>query len=790
MYNSRDEKLIRLTRKIKENPQSFVFILGAGMSRPSGMPSWDELAKGMIDYYEQLFQDVDEGAKSKAEYLRNMNDNWKVFSELKRYLPINEYKRYIADKLSDKGREIPSNYKLIWSLDICGVITFNIDKLILHAYSSVCASSVDFATRKEFVKYNHYPVSNEKFVFFPHGEISDSSSWVFTEEERNETYRDTNFKNIITTLLNGKNLVILGFNPREYSFVSLLNNIAVGSSISGYDNYYIGENISATDLTSLGNFGISCISYTSEDGSHSDVGKMLEIMCKYIPKDSEYPAVYQGKKYQPEDIPPYEKSLEIGLDRLRDILNGNIANILPVEQVPTSKQIEKLQSFYKEYSAQLHIAWFVNPESETGRMLHGFTLERAVGRGAFGNVYEAYNSEGQKFAIKILLPEVKDKVKYLSCFRRGIRSMKMLKEHEVEGMVKIHSSYEVPACIVMDFVEGLTLRDAIDKKALILLHTKLNVLKTVAEIIRMSHNLQECILHRDLKPENIMLEDFYYDDGSNPLKVVILDFDLSWHKGATELTVALGAMSQGFMAPEQAEENENLTRNTAVDVYSIGMVSYYVLTGKNPAPYQHRFSNFEKELEIDIRNNYKTEWKCLAQFLAETIVKSTLQDSAKRLPLDAYKANIEIALEMILADGGLSNTHPLLLRELASQVNGDDDYKISDYGRTILIETHALGKSVQLKLTQRNRDVLLDVEIKKLRKGVENRSNTAKYLENAKNKALSIVNRSLFFDSMGEIRMSEVIVNLKAKLPSKVNHKMIIQMANNIVDVRTKLELQ
>lgn len=64
----------------------------------------------------------------------------------------------------------------------------------------------------------------------------------------------------------------------------------------------------------------------------------------------------------------------------------------------------------------------------------------------------------------------------------------------------------------------------------------------------------------------------------------ILDFDLSWHKGATELTVALGAMSQGFKAPEQVDEDDNLTRNTAVDVYSIGMLSYYVLTGKNPMP--------------------------------------------------------------------------------------------------------------------------------------------------------------------------------------------------------------
>lgn len=284
-----------------------------------------------------------------------------------------------------------------------------------------------------------------------------------------------------------------------------------------------------------------------------------------------------------------------------------------------------------------------------------------------------------------------------------------------------------------------------------------------------------------------MLENFYYEDDFVPLKVVILDFDLSWHKGATELTIALGAMSQGFKAPEQVEENENLTRNTAVDVYSIGMFSYYVLTGKNPMPNQHRFMNFELDLIRDIRDNYKIEWRCLAQFLAETIIKSTLQEAMNRLPLEAYLANIKVALDMILADG-ISNTHPLLLRELASWI--DDAYEVYEFGRVVLISTNALGKQIRLELKQRNKDILVQVEIKKLRKGDENRSNTAKYLENAKSKALSVVKQNLFYYSKGEVRLSEVTVNLAAKLPKVVSHNMIVQMAENIKEIRAELELR
>lgn len=788
MYNSKDENLMHLTKKIKENPQSFIFIVGAGMSRPSGMPSWKELADGMINYYEQQLLDVDNSVKDRVEQLRKSDNLWDVFSELKRNLPQNEYSKYIKEKLSDKNRIIPDNYKLIWQLDVCGVITFNIDKLILNAYSSVYQTSVDFATGKEFVKYNHFPVSNEKFVFFPHGEISDSSSWVFTEEERRAVYKERDIKNIFTTLLNGKNIVIIGFNPREFSFLSLLNEIAIGNEISGQDNYYIGANISPSDIRKFGEYGISCISYNPEDAEHSDIGKMLEVMCSYIPKDIEYPAVYQEKTYLPQDIPQFRDCFNVELDKLREILNGNIANILPADVVPTNDQMEKLQEFYKKYSAQLHIAWYIDPRNDVGHKLHGFSLEKAIGRGAFGNVYEAYNDKKEKFAIKILLPEVKDKVRYLSCFRRGIRSMKMLKEHNVEGMVKIHYSYEVPACIVMDFIEGNTLRDAVDKKLLHSFHKRLEVLKMIAEIIHKSHNLEECILHRDLKPENIMLKDFYFEDDSCEFKVVILDFDLSWHKGATELTVALGAMSQGFMAPEQLEEDENFTRNTAVDVYSIGMISYYVLTGKNPSPYQHRFSYFEEELVKDISNNYKTEWKCLASFLAETIVKATLQEPSKRLSLEAYIANVKIALAMVLSDE-IENTHPLFLRELAACI-GESDLEILKYGRVVLSKTNMLGKSVRLELKQRNKDVLVEVEIKKLRKGDENRNNTAKYLENAKNKALSLVKNDLFYYSVGEVGISEVTVKLAGKLPNMINHSRIVQMAENIRGIRTKMELQ
>ena len=788
MYNKDDNNLNKLKKNLKENSRSFIFILGAGLSRAAGLPSWTELAEGMIDYYERVLSEKTRETELILKKLRETHDLWKVFSSLKRNLPELEYNKYITEQLSDKNCNIPYNYKLIWELDVCGVITFNIDKLILDAYSNVYKSAVDFATGKEYYKYNNFPVSNDKFVLFPHGEISNPSSWIFTEEDRNNLYKDKNLKNILSTLLNGKNIVIAGFNPHESSFLSLLSDFFVGDKISGYDNYYIGADILWDDRKKLAEYGINCISYSPKDDQHSDLTQILKSINEYVPKDIEFPSVYEGKKYTIKDIPSYEECPQVGLDRLRDILNGNIANILPADTVPTEEQLKRLQEFYKEYSEQLYLAWFVNPDSERGRKLHGYTLRRSVGRGAFGNVYEAYDDKGEKFAIKILLPEVKDKVQYLSCFRRGIRSMKMLKEHHVNGMVKIYSSYEVPACIVMDYVEGYTLREAIENRALKSFHKKVEMLKIIASIIRKSHNLEECILHRDLKPENIMLRNFYTDD--DQLDVVILDFDLSWHKGATELTVALGAMSQGFMAPEQVEENEKYTRKTAVDVYSIGMISYYVLTEKNPAPYQHRFQNFRNDLTQDISVKYKTKWMCLSRYLADTIIRATIHDPLERLSLDAYLSNMETALDMILSDE-IPNTHPLLLQELAVQIDKNAECKFSKHGRSADIRMQPLGKSILLELNETdNHDVVIQAEIKTLRKGDENRSRTGRYLLSAKNKALSVVDSTLFYKKDGDIGVSEVTVHLTAKLASVIEHKHIVKMADNIREVRAKLELQ
>ena len=144
----------------------------------------------------------------------------------------------------------------------------------------------------------------------------------------------------------------------------------------------------------------------------------------------------------------------------------------------------------------------------------------------------------KRAAIKLLLPEIRNKRDYLNSFRRGVRSMRILTQRKVKGMVKFREAFEIPACVIMEYVDGPTLEEAMKHGLLDSLPKCLDILVRVGEIVHNAHNLEERVLHRDLKPANVILRNHYKMD--DPVDVVVLDFDLSWHKGALDISVVHG----------------------------------------------------------------------------------------------------------------------------------------------------------------------------------------------------------------------------------------------------------
>ncbi len=781
-----------LKAKLSEDPQSFVAILGAGVSIPAGLPSWSGLRDILCDAIPDVIIDEDDAQRA-VDTAKAATDLWHSFSRLRTSLGPFKYEKTIRGALDITEKDIPPLYKQLWKLNISGIIDFNLDKFAINAYSAVNKTAVDFASAREPHKFINFPMSYEKFVFHPHGIISDPASWVFTANERRDTYSNENFKKALSSLLNSKNLLIIGFNPEEWSFLSFLEEIGIQQRLNGVHNYCFYANCTPEACRELGEYGISTISYTPSTTNHDELNSYLDSILSFHSKDEILPTVYTGKKYVEADIPGDSECYKVSLDELRNILNGVIAGIIPADTTPTDAQIASLEKFYNTYITQLHRAWLVDPRSDNTCSVYGYKTLRYIGNGAFGSVFEAEDLDGNRCALKVLLPDVKDKMSYLSCFRRGIRSMKILRDKNIAGMVKIHDSYEIPACIVMDLVDGITLRTAINNRYISALEVKLSILEQIASIIHSAHQLEERILHRDLKPENVMLEECYsavdFDNSDTPPKVKVLDFDLSWHRGATEKTVIAGAVSQGFMAPEQVDTSvdRSLSRNTAVDVYSIGMLAFYVLTGTNPIPNQALLQGFHSNLLSALCAVQKYNWTCLPYYLADTIISATKESQSDRCSLDAFIKNIKAAKDMYLSNT-LPNTSPLILRELSTRIDPCAEVAFFDFGRKICIDTPNLSKKIVISTSSARSKIVLSVVIERYAHGADRRDGISKYFHTFKERALAVVNSDFFNSSRGESSNHDVTITLSSDLSDVVSLDFISGMAENICEIRRELD--
>ena len=225
----------------------------------------------------------------------------------------------------------------------------------------------------------------------------------------------------------------------------------------------------------------------------------------------------------------------------------------------TQASYEAYEEFVRDHEELIHQACFV-PIRPNAYQLLGYQLHEAIGEGAFGTVYRATDDRGSEVAVKVLHDKVRRNGEMLQSFRRGVRSMRILARHGVQGMVPYRKASEIPPLVVMDFVEGWNLQRAVEARVLEDWTSILRFSKALAQIIRDAHALPERVLHRDLRPPNIMLEGFH-GDGSPP-RVVVLDFDLSWHLDAMEISITSAHSATGYLAPEQLVDLPGVSRRS------------------------------------------------------------------------------------------------------------------------------------------------------------------------------------------------------------------------------------
>lgn len=216
----------------------------------------------------------------------------------------------------------------------------------------------------------------------------------------------------------------------------------------------------------------------------------------------------------------------------------------------------------------------------SGTKLGRYEIGEKIGAGGMGEVYQAKDEQlDRNVALKVLLPEFCCDEERVSRFKHEAKAASALNHPNIITIYEIGEDCE-QLFIATELVQGETLREKIESGELTLLEA-VRIAEQSAEALAVAHEAH--IVHRDIKPENIMIR----RDGI----VKLLDFGLAkpifgQKTGAEAETVRLIHTQPGmvmgsvrYMSPEQARGKETDERT---DVWSLGVVLYEMLTGKNP----------------------------------------------------------------------------------------------------------------------------------------------------------------------------------------------------------------
>ena len=204
-----------------------------------------------------------------------------------------------------------------------------------------------------------------------------------------------------------------------------------------------------------------------------------------------------------------------------------------------------------------------------------YTIEGEVGRGGMGVVYRARDERLQRrVAIKVLPPELAFQQDIRERFTREAQTAAKLSHPHI---VPIHTVGEGHGLVyfVMGYVDGESVAGRIRRRGKLPVEETRRIMTESADALSAAHGFS--IIHRDIKPDNILLE------GSRG-RVMITDFGiakaLSGSSAATLTGAGVAIGTPAFMSPEQAAGEREIDGRS--DLYSLGIVTYQMLTGELP----------------------------------------------------------------------------------------------------------------------------------------------------------------------------------------------------------------
>lgn len=256
--------------KKRYNEKKLVPFIGAGLSRPFGIPDWSQTIKDILNNH---LSDNNSFLKEVVDVTLERYDFWKALDDIKYYgeLSTEEIQKEIKDIIIEKYENIDfgkvnddeHNYKDIANLNFSLILTTNYENLL----SRYCESAIAPLNLVDYKSSTHNLFEDKARVMHLHGQLNNPASIVMLKENYKNLYENKHYDNLLQAITSNYSILFIGFSFKDQFVRELIKDHK--KRFNG-THYILLENITTEEKKFLlDEYNLKVIEYKCIDGSHA-----------------------------------------------------------------------------------------------------------------------------------------------------------------------------------------------------------------------------------------------------------------------------------------------------------------------------------------------------------------------------------------------------------------------------------------------------------------------------------------------------------------------------------------